>query len=453
MDMFDKLKEKLDLKAPKGAKKVTQVTKEGFQEASIKVRNKGKVKKEYDDMEKYGIRNRIATTVDENNNEQEVEVIGHYKPEEVQKTNLHRYPTVELTQEDDGIIEVIDTRGNATLKQAIIQSQNSSATQMKVLNDNYHHDRKVQKTKFEVHKEIIDFKNEHLMIAYDGVMWLEVDGKVYSGKDLYEVLKARAEQYNPVDENMDVISVNDNRFNELTSLFYDDDELYGMPVVTVQKKKVSNTLSVDVNDLNDQETAKRMNEIAEAQQREIYTLQQQVKRYQDLLKPQIKKERQHAGAGRMNEEFEKYNEQVMMGIIPRVKPKLEPTTDEVIFVQPRIHQRQSINAKKIFALCPNGEQRIYWSIRDAADALQVDRASITKCCNGSLKTAGGCLFWWVDSRNQRIPNTKEYWDAVRKMDKEIDPNRKQFDQISDDTLEATTKKLGMKLDVLNLKYL
>lgn len=67
-------------------------------------------------MEKYGIRNRIATTVDENNNEQEVEVIGHYKPEEVQKTNLHRYPTVELTQEDDGIIEVIDTRGNATLK-------------------------------------------------------------------------------------------------------------------------------------------------------------------------------------------------------------------------------------------------------------------------------------------------------------------------------------------------
>ena len=116
MDMFDKLKEKLDLKAPKGAKKVTQVTKEGSQEASIKVRNKGKVKSEYDDMEKYGIRNRIATTVDENNNEQEVEVIGHYKPEEVQKTNLHRYPTVELTQEDDGIIEVIDTRGNATLK-------------------------------------------------------------------------------------------------------------------------------------------------------------------------------------------------------------------------------------------------------------------------------------------------------------------------------------------------
>lgn len=30
MDIFDKLQQKLDLKAPKGAKKVTQVTKEGF---------------------------------------------------------------------------------------------------------------------------------------------------------------------------------------------------------------------------------------------------------------------------------------------------------------------------------------------------------------------------------------------------------------------------------------
>ena len=30
MNVFDKLKDKLDLKAPKGAIKVTQVTKEGF---------------------------------------------------------------------------------------------------------------------------------------------------------------------------------------------------------------------------------------------------------------------------------------------------------------------------------------------------------------------------------------------------------------------------------------
>ena len=94
MNVFDKLKDKLDLKAPKGAKKVTQVTKEGFQEASIKVRNKGKVKNEYDDMEKYGIRNRRATTLYENKNEQEVKVIGHYKPDEVQKRNFHRYLTL-----------------------------------------------------------------------------------------------------------------------------------------------------------------------------------------------------------------------------------------------------------------------------------------------------------------------------------------------------------------------
>ena len=30
MNVFNKLKDKVDLKAPRGAKKVTQVTKEGF---------------------------------------------------------------------------------------------------------------------------------------------------------------------------------------------------------------------------------------------------------------------------------------------------------------------------------------------------------------------------------------------------------------------------------------